>query len=433
MRRWSFVAAALACANPAAAGSYLDALDPTLEQQCFADERAAVRDRMIYAARFVACPDFSELPAKFRTLPMQADHIKLRADSAACRAYLERSWRQMVALAQASPEGRGAFCRAAQQRRDSAVGSPGTAPLEALIRSLEGALGKGEKLIGVWIDDMHPCGVVAVVATPRGPQKVLVCSDGSASGKVALQEIKPPTEGRRAWHTPGLKRRSITVLGERTVEYLDAKGQRHDYYQLVELRDGTLLLFEDGVGTVDGPVVALRARPFDVAAAKKGEAPRADADGRGSGDQVAALARETPSSALLLEIAPHGRPDMAPDRLTGRHSLRLREVYVGGGTWQVGCVPCFSVLTTIGIWRGEAYALNGTTRPQRQRYRLVVGRDSRAVRDIDDIRDKALWLQAAQMIGEAQKAPGCELAPIAGTGLTDRIFMAMRHGVCLGR
>jgi hypothetical protein len=228
------VAVAVACAHPATAGSYLDAIEPALEQQCFADEAAAVRDRVIYAGRFMACPDFSELPAKYRTLPMQADHIKLRADTAACRAYLERSWRQMVALAQASPDGRSAFCRAAQQRRDSAVGSPGTKGIEALIRALEGALGKGEKLIGTWIDDTHMCGIVAVVATRRGPQKVLVCSDGSVSDKVALQEIKPPAESRRAWHTPGLKRRSITVLGERTVEYLDAKGQRHDYYQLVE-------------------------------------------------------------------------------------------------------------------------------------------------------------------------------------------------------
>jgi len=100
----------------------------------------------------------------------------------------------------------------------------------------------------------------------------VTCSDGSSTKREtptgetaqALKQEKPPVGALRAWKTPSLTRRQITILGERTVEYLDRKGQRWDLHRFVEPRDGTLVGYQDGVGLDDDKEPWLRGRPWKL-------------------------------------------------------------------------------------------------------------------------------------------------------------------------
>lgn len=97
--------------------------DYELEQRCFGDDDAQLRvyrQRLIYAGRYAGCPGFSPIAKVYELAPMPLDGVKLADSSATCRDYLERSWRQMVALARI--EGARAvatFCKHAKGWRDS--------------------------------------------------------------------------------------------------------------------------------------------------------------------------------------------------------------------------------------------------------------------------------------------------------------------------
>ena len=94
-----------------------------LEQRCFGDDDAQLevyRQRLIYAGRYVGCPGFSPIATAYEAAPMPLDGLKLADGSAACRDYVERSWRQMVALARfEGARGVATFCRHATGWRDS--------------------------------------------------------------------------------------------------------------------------------------------------------------------------------------------------------------------------------------------------------------------------------------------------------------------------
>ena len=161
------------------------------------------------------------------------------------------------------------FCREAQRRRDFAIGTPGRKTIAELIDAAKGKLQPGEQVVGTWVDRDHMCGVVTITRRANAHSHFAMCSDGSSSrrggvidvGSDALEQISAPAGARRAWQTPGLKRREIVLLGEKTVEYLDRKGHRYDLNRFFEMREGRLLGYQSGVGLDrDGPW--LRAEPW---------------------------------------------------------------------------------------------------------------------------------------------------------------------------
>jgi hypothetical protein len=162
------------------------------------------------------------------------------------------------------------FCREAQRRRDFAIGTPGRKTIPELIDAAKGKLRPGEQVVGTWVDRDHMCGVVTITRRANAHSHFAMCSDGSSTRRgdgpvdeaaAALKQIKAPAGASRAWHTPGLKRREIVLLGEKTVEYLDRKGHRYDLNRFVEMREGRLLGYQSGVGLDrDGPW--LRAEPW---------------------------------------------------------------------------------------------------------------------------------------------------------------------------
>ena len=164
------------------------------------------------------------------------------------------------------------FCREARRRRDFAIGTPGRKTIPELIDAARGKLRPGEQVVGTWVDRDHMCGVVTITRRANAHSHFAMCSDGSSTRRgdgpvdkaaAALEQIKAPAGASRAWQTPGLTRRDIVLLGERTVEYLDRKGHRYDLNRFVEMRDGRLLGYQSGVGLDrDGPW--LRAEPWNA-------------------------------------------------------------------------------------------------------------------------------------------------------------------------
>lgn len=144
-------------------------------------------------------------------------------------------------------------------------------------------------------------------------------------------------------------------------------------------------------------------------------------------------ARKAKASARKDEPAPPGaqngdliidQDEERPDKLTGRHAMRLETIEHEGKSLQVGCVPCFNAMTIIGIYEGVPYALNGLTRPRLGRYRVVVDAMARPVRDVDGSPLEPLF----GLISKAQRVPGCD----AGAhDLMGRLAQAVTEGKCL--
>ena len=144
-------------------------------------------------------------------------------------------------------------------------------------------------------------------------------------------------------------------------------------------------------------------------------------------------ARKAKAEARKSEPAPAGakegdliidQDEERPDKLAGRHAMRLKTVEYAGMSVRVGCVPCFNAMTIIGIHDGVPYALNGLTRPRLGRYRVVINGKAQPVRDVDGSPLEPLF----DLISEAQKVPGCD----AGShDLTSRLARAVTEGKCL--
>lgn len=152
--------------------------------------------------------------------------------------------------------------------------APAAKPLSELVSRAQGILLPNESLVGAWLDRCGPCSIIVIANAPRrGLDQIDICADGSTSrdrqsspDKVArspLQPTKAPAGARRAWQTPGLKCRSTIILGQATTECLTSDGDRDDRNTFVELLDGTLLQYQDGVGLTNGKVV-VRAAPLDL-------------------------------------------------------------------------------------------------------------------------------------------------------------------------
>lgn len=147
-------------------------------------------------------------------------------------------------------EGIGAagFCRLAEQIRNSGIGAPGTPAIADLIGILKKVLEPSERIIGLWVDATHPCGMVSITQTGSRLRHVSVCSDGGTDRRYAVDgssdliAIKPPRGAKRAWRTP-----EAVGVGDRET--------------FVELNDGTLLEFQAGVGLNENKAV-IRASPM---------------------------------------------------------------------------------------------------------------------------------------------------------------------------
>jgi hypothetical protein len=99
------------------------------------------------------------------------------------------------------------------------------------------------------VEPSHPCGVFTLVETTKGIVDYMSCSDGKTTRDAVRRPVTPflMPGAARAWKTEGLSPRKYTLFGESGVEYLDAKGNRHDLNTYVERTDGRLEVYSDGV------------------------------------------------------------------------------------------------------------------------------------------------------------------------------------------
>jgi hypothetical protein len=154
------------------------------------------------------------------------------------------------------------------------ISGPDAKPLPALIEVTKSLLQSTETIVGTWLDPCGPCSLIVITSRPgRGLDHFDVCADGSTSRSALvaggdlrwspLVAIKVPSGAKRAWQTPGLVCRPKTILGERTQQCTDKSGGVNDRDTFIELPDGTLRQFQDGVG-LDGRKAVVTARPIEM-------------------------------------------------------------------------------------------------------------------------------------------------------------------------
>jgi len=177
------------------------------------------------------------------------------------------------------------------------------------------------------------------------------------------------------------------------------------------------LMFGPNGNTIQGALIEnKRIRAQNEAARKKREAQRKA--------KAAARKDEPPPTGAKEGDLIVDQDDEQPDKLAGRHEMRLRSIERDGETILVGCVPCFNAMTTMAIYQSVPYALNGLTRPRLWRYRVVIDGVARPVRDVEGSPlDPVL-----NLISEAQKVPGCNAAT---HDFTNRLARAVTEGACL--
>jgi len=163
------------------------------------------------------------------------------------------------------------FCREAERQRNYGIGAAGQDSVETVIVKAKDALRPGETVIGAWLDERHPCGLVVITQDKGRVDSFLGCSSGGTTRALPdndrpLASVTAPSGARRAWESPGLKRSKIKVLGVETIEFKDKYGGRHDFRRFVELSDGTLLGYEEGVGSEPGEKAKpwMEGRPVDI-------------------------------------------------------------------------------------------------------------------------------------------------------------------------
>lgn len=140
------------------------------------------------------------------------------------------------------------FCRRARQYRDWGVGAPGKLAAGDLLSKLKGMIEEGETIVGVWVDETHPLGFIAITKVGLKLYEYTLSSDGQGWRGNTLEAIKPPRGAKRAWQTAGLTRKTEVVLGERQATFVDKDGNSHDKHRFVERADGKLEAYEEGVG-----------------------------------------------------------------------------------------------------------------------------------------------------------------------------------------
>lgn len=144
----------------------------------------------------------------------------------------------------------------------------------AIKAGVTNAVRKGETVLGAWRDGDNPCGTVVLVRRAAAVLHFFVCRE-SDTGRVTddrhlgnaisetLLPMTPPPGAVRAWQTAGLTQRREKVLGQWETIYTGPDGERYDHHRLVERADGTLEVYEHGIGLSDARP-ALRARPFPL-------------------------------------------------------------------------------------------------------------------------------------------------------------------------
>lgn len=221
-------------------------------------------ERAIYVviARKSRCPRFSEM-VRGDTVVAEAASLIGRSADTGCWTVLSQIEDQVRSTHPGEPE----LCEEAEVRRNSGFGGTDAGRAKTNARK---ALKSDDTLVGSWLDRTHPCGLTVLVKQRSSFETFWVCTDGSVSRNDEfpnrLVSMKPPGGAKRAWQSPGLKMRTTTVLGSRTVEWIDSSGKRFDYRRLVELEDGSLLFYESGVGShTEAPLAeAHRGRPFPL-------------------------------------------------------------------------------------------------------------------------------------------------------------------------
>lgn len=217
---------------------------------CASHQARAIQAAFIEAGSVQLCPTFPKLRPLEVYVAVQG---RMPAEARECRAQIEQAIAKVDAL-----KGRADFCELASQSRNGGIG---TNVAEAdLANKLEASIKPPDALIAMWVDKTSPCGMIAIVAAKSGAIAQAICADGSLAARKVLAAVPPPPGAKRAWQTPGLKRRPLTVLGMATHEYVDAKGGRHDLDRYVELKTGELAVYQDGIGVDDADKPYMTAR-----------------------------------------------------------------------------------------------------------------------------------------------------------------------------
>lgn len=206
-----------------------------------------------------SCPSFPT-PSPGYNVPREAAAYLGLSGSEGCGIVMKR----IEDAARARYTTRDGLCEQATIRRNFGIGQTADDVVRA---AALGALKATDELLGAWLDPTHMCGLVMLVAQPKTSlEMITVCKDGTVISPDRMVSMKPPPGAKRAWHSPGLKMKVVRVLGTRTVEWLDGDGESHDYHRLVERQDGSVTLYESGVGSdPENPIKpVISAQPYRV-------------------------------------------------------------------------------------------------------------------------------------------------------------------------
>ena len=97
-----------------------------------------------------------------------------------------------------------------------------------------------EVVIGKWVDESHPCGVIVITELIGVLGARTSCSEGK---REPLVKQEKPSNGVRSWQTAG-KRKVVEVDGEKVYEYYALDGSAMDASRYVEANSGNLLVYE---------------------------------------------------------------------------------------------------------------------------------------------------------------------------------------------
>lgn len=162
----------------------------------------------------------------------------IREKALTCRSELDAAYER----ASDRSISRTAACREAKRRRDYGIGAPGKASAAELVRELKKQVAARDAIIGIWVDDTHPAGFVAVTRNSSG----WTMFEGYSSGQVVRSDPLETYRVRgalRAWRT----KKPEADLG--------------DIHTLIERPDGTIEYYEVGVG-LEGSTPVLVGTPL---------------------------------------------------------------------------------------------------------------------------------------------------------------------------
>ncbi len=142
--------------------------------------------------------------------------------------------------------------------------------VDCAVASAKAVLQSDETLVGAWIDEKHPAGLVVITKTKTGYSHIHAYFQGGSSRTYAKSEeplvLATSSDKLRRWETSGVKKKIERHMGTDVPVYFNASGEQIDVYRFVEQADGTLLCFEflSYEFSKGQPKPWMRGRPFKL-------------------------------------------------------------------------------------------------------------------------------------------------------------------------